>query len=382
MKKITDIDIRNKKVILRCDLNVNISDNKIINEERIIASLETINYLIKQNAKVIIMSHLGKIKEEADKEENSLYIVYKRLEELLATKVTFSNVTKGAELEKKIDNLNPGEVLLMENTRFEDLNDKSESNNNDNLAKYWASLGEVFINDAFGMTHRKHASNSGISKYLESGVGFLIERELEGLKSLIEPERPFTVIMGGAKVGDKITLIANLLKKGDYLLLGGGIANTFLSVNHNVGNSLVSPESIEEVKKLIKEYKDKIILPIDVVVQSGEEVLIKELADIKEDNKIYDIGPKTIELYKKYIDLAKTVFINGTVGLYENSEFAQGTKSILEICSKCRGRVILGGGDALASATKFKINNFYFMSTGGGATLDYIGTEKLACLED
>lgn len=384
MKKITDFDVYNKKVILRCDFNITIKDGKILNDDKIKASLITINYLIENNAKVIIMSHLGKVKTKEDRETNSLKIVYERLTDILSDKVKvyFSPNTRGKELEDLINNLNPREILLIENTRFEDIKNKKESNNDEELSKYWASLGDIFINDAFGNTHRKHASNCGITKYIDSGIGFLIEKELENLKLLINPELPFTVIMGGAKIGDKIDLMQNILKRCDYLLLGGGIANTFLSINNEVGKSLISEDSINEVKTILNKYSDKIIIPVDVVVSNKDNITTKDINEITSEDSIYDIGTETIKLYSKYINKSETVFLNGTVGMYEDHRFEEGTKNILDICSKASGKVILGGGDALSSADYFNINSLYFKSTGGGATLQYIGTGKLACMED
>ncbi len=382
MKTITDFKLKNKKVILRCDFNVTIKDGEILNDNKIKVSLKTINYLINENAKVILMSHLGKIKEESDKKDKSLIIVYDKLKQLLDknTNVYFSPNTRGDELEKMIDNLKPGEVLLMENTRFEDVPGNKESGNDKELSKYWASLGDIFINDAFGNTHRRHASNCGITRYIKSGVGFLVEEELKHLDLLFKPELPFTVIMGGAKANDKIYLISNILKRSDYLLLGGGIANTFLNVSNEVGKSLISEDALNEAALLLEKYPEKIIMPIDVIVLNKNQVIPKFINEISSDDYIYDIGPETIKLYKEYIDKSKTIFINGTVGMYEDSRFELGTKNILDICSNSKAKVILGGGDALTSADHFKNNNFYFKSTGGGATLKYIGTGKLDCM--
>jgi len=378
MKLVTDIDVSNKKVILRCDFNVTINDGVIINDEKIMSSLKTIKYLIENNSKIIIMSHLGRIKTEEDKKENSLRLVYERLNEVLDVNILFCEDTRGLKLEEMIQNLNPGEILLMENTRYEDVDGNKESSNDEELSKYWASLGEVFINDAFGMTHRKHVSTNGIAKHLPSAVGFLIQKELEGLELVIKPKKPFVVVMGGAKVGDKINLIESILKKCDYLLLGGGIANTFLAINHEVGKSLVSEDSLEAVKKLLNEHSEKIIMPIDVVVESG----LKSLDEITTNDAIYDIGDYSLLEYQKYINQANTIFINGTVGLYENEAYANGTKRILQMCTESEGKVVLGGGDALASAQRFNITDYDHISTGGGATLDYIGSGKLNCLED
>ncbi|MDD4706523.1 MAG: phosphoglycerate kinase [Bacilli bacterium] len=384
MKHITEFDVNNKKVIVRCDLNVTIKDGKILNDDKIKASLITVNYLIKNNAKVIIMSHLGKVKTEEDKKDKSLKVVYERLRELLPDNILlyFSQNTRGKELENLISEMKPGNVLLMENTRFEDIIDKKESNNNDELAKYWASLGDLFINDAFGNTHRKHASNCAITKYIDNAMGFLMEKELNNLNILLNPTSPFIVIMGGAKATDKINIMPSILDKCDYLLLGGGIANTFLIINNEVGRSLISEESVEKAKEILSQYANKIIMPVDAIVENQHNIMTKDINEITSEDCIYDIGPKTIELFERYIKISKTIFINGTIGMYEDNRFEFGTKNILNICSQSNAKVILGGGDALASADHFKIYKFYFKSTGGGATLEYIATGKLACLDE
>ena len=382
MKTLKDFEFKGKKVILRSDFNVSIKDGKIISNERITAELPTINYLIEKGAKVIIMSHLGKIKGEEDKKKNTLYIVYEELLKLINTKIIFSPATHGKILEEKISFLQNGEVLLMENTRYEDLENKKESNCDEELSRYWASLGDIFINDAFGMTHRKHASNYGISKFLPTGIGFLIESEIKGVAPILEPEKPFTIIMGGAKLEDKLSLIKSLVPKCDKLLLGGGIANTFLAVSVSIGKSLVSPDLIEEARNLLSIYKERIIMPVDVKVLAKNGTEVKDISNIASDDIIFDIGPKTIELYKKHIENSETIFLNGTVGKYEEEGFEDGTKEILDAVSKTEAYSVIGGGDALSSAEYFKINDFSFISTGGGATLNYIATEKLACFEE
>lgn len=382
MKTIENFDFLNKKVILRVDFNVSIKDNKIISNDRIVAALPTIKYLIKKQAKVIIMSHLGKIKTKEDAEKNSLYIVYEELCKLLDTPVYFSSSTHGDILESKISALKNGEILLMENTRFEDLNDKKESNCNISLAKYWASLGDIFINDAFGLSHRKHASNYGITKYIPSGIGFLMQKELKGLEPIINPDHPFVVIMGGAKLEDKIALIKSILPKCDKLLLTGGIANTFLKTEVNIGKSLYSEESLEEAKKILSIYKERIILPKDCIVDSGGKANQKNVNEIKPEDIIYDIGQETLNSYEEIINSAKTIFLNGTAGKYELENYENGTKTVLEMVSKSCAYSVIGGGDALSSSEYFNIDDFNFKSTGGGATLDYIAYGKIKCLED
>ena len=382
MKTLKDFDFNNKIVLLRLDLNVTIKDGKILSTKKITSSLETINYLINKNAKIVIFSHLGKVKTIEDKKENTLYPVYEELNKLLNGKVYFSSATNGNILEDKISKLNNGEVLLVENTRFEDIDGKKESSCNEELSKYWASLGDIFINDAFGLSHRKHASNYGITKFIDSGIGLLMEHEINGLKPLLEPSKPFVIIMGGAKVADKLDIIKGLLPKCDYLLTGGGIANSFLNCNSNVGKSLKDDDKKSELVLLLKEYPNKIITPIDVKVLSSEKVVEKNLKDINDEDIIYDIGPNTVKLYTKYINEASLIFINGTVGMYEDERFTDGTKKVLETISNASGTKIAGGGDALASIERFNIKNLDFISTGGGATLEYISKNKLNCIDD
>ena len=232
------------------------------------------------------------------------------------------------------------------------------------------------------MTHRKHASNYGINKFLPTGIGFLIENEIRGLAPIVKPKKPFTIIMSGAKLEDKLSLIKSLVPKCDKLLLGGGIANTFLAVNNNIGQSLASHDLISEAQNLISIYKERIIMPVDVKVKNDTKSLVKDISDITDNDIILDIGPKTLELYKKYISASETIFLNGTVGKYEEEGFEDGTKEILDAVSKTEAYSVIGGGDALSSAEYFKINDFSFISTGGGATLNYIATEKLACFEE
>lgn len=385
MKFIKDIEIKNKKVILRSDLNVTIKDGKIIDDTKILKSLKTINYLLENNNSIIILSHLGKVKSESDKEKNTLYPIYLRLKELLNTNIKFSKTTKGEELEILSKNLKPKEILLVENTRHMDYPEKLESKCDLDLSKYWANLGDIFINDAFGTSHRCHASNYGIKKYIDSAYGFLIHEEKEKLDELINnPEKPFTVIMGGAKVEDKLKLISELLKNCDNLIVGGGIANTFIYADgYEIGNSLVSLENLNEIKDIIRDYKDKIIIPIDFYVENNKEKKYRKLNEIKEDDIIYDIGEESIKLYKEIIDKSNTIFINGTVGLYEDERFKYGTNELLNILSKSNGKTYVGGGDAVSATNKLGYtDSFYFKSTGGGATLEYIINKYMSSLEE
>lgn len=385
MKYIKDYKINNKKVILRCDLNVSIKDGKIIDDTKIIKSLDTINYLIENNNSIIILSHLGKIKSETDKEKNTLYPVYLKLKELLNNTVYFSKTTRGKELEDIASNLKEKEILLIENTRFEDFPEKLESGCNLELSKYWASLGDIFVNDAFGTSHRRHASNYGIKKYLDSYYGILINEELTKLKELtVNPKKPFTVIMGGAKVDDKLALIEEMLKECDKLIVGGGIANTFLlAENYNIGSSLSNKDYIPQIKQILTNYKDKIIVPTDFYVENNGIKKYRKINEIENDDIIYDIGTISLKEYEKIINDSNTIFLNGTVGLYENENYAYGTKELLSILKKSNKKVFIGGGDAVAATNKLGYSDsFYYKSTGGGATLEYIIEKKLIALED
>ena len=382
MKYIEDIKLDYKKVILRLDLNVPIKDGIILDDTKIRKCIPTIKYLINHKCHILIMSHLGKIKSEEDKLNNSLINVSKVLSDLLEMDVNFIPNTRGNELEESINN---NIITLMENTRFEDYPEKYESNCSLDLAKYWSSLGDIFINDAFGTTHRRHASNYGISKFIESGYGFLIKEEIDGLDPIINNiDKPFTVIMGGAKVDDKIKLIESILEECDYLLVGGGIANTFLAASDkSIGSSLYSKDYVSNIKLLIDKYKNKILMPVDVVVLDGDDVITKNINDISSNDVIYDIGESTINLYKEVLNKSNTIFVNGTVGLYEDERFKKGTTLLYQSLNNTDKTIIAGGGDAVSSVNKlgFK-DSFDFLSTGGGATLEYIANKKMNCFED
>lgn len=382
-KTIRDYDLNNKKVIIRCDLNVPIKDGVIQDDTRIKASLKTIKYAIDNNAKVILLSHLGKVKEQADLEKNNLYPVSIRLSELLEREVFFSNVTRGKELEDKINSLNNGEILLVQNTRYEDLDGKKESSCDEDLAKYWATLGEIFINDAYGTSHRAHASNVGIAKYLTNGLGFLVEEEVCKLDNILNEETsPFVVIMGGAKVSDKIKVIENLILKCDKLLIGGGMSYTFLKAKgYNIGNSIVDEESLDFCKNILNKYSNKIILPIDNVVSISLEDTnfeIKSLDEMTSTDMGLDIGPNTIKLFTEELKSAKRVVINGPMGCFENPNYAVGTKAIYDFIAENNIKTLIGGGDSAASVNKLSDpSKFYHISTGGGATLEYLEGKTL-----
>lgn len=386
-KTIKDFNLNDKKVIIRCDFNVPLSDGKITDISRIEKSIPTIKYAIDNNAKVILMSHLGRIKEESDKAKNDLGVIVDELSKLLKQKVTFINETRGEKLEQAISNMKSKDVILLQNTRYEDLEGKKESSNDKELGSYWASLGDIFINDAFGTVHRAHASNVGISSNIPSGIGLLIEEELNNLSLLDNPEKPFVVIMGGAKISDKIGVVENLVKKCDYILIGGGMAFTFLkSLDKNVGKSMVDEESIDFARKMLTKYNKKIILPLDIKVtkefNNTSPSQIVDVDNILEDDIGLDIGPKTIELFKEYLKGAKTIFFNGTLGYSEYSNYEQGTKEIMEYIINLDAKTILGGGDTVAASTKFNIKDkVTHASTGGGATLEYIEGKTLPGIE-
>ena len=381
MKTLKDINIENKKVIIRCDFNVPIKDGKIIDDTRIVSSLDTIKYCLEKNAKIILLSHLGRIKETSDLEKNNLLPVAKRLEELLEKKVTFISKTRGKELEDAISNMNPKDIILIQNTRYEDLDGKKESSNDEELGKYWASLADFFINDAFGTAHRAHASNVGIASHLPSAVGYLVEKELNALSALNDPDKPFIVILGGAKVSDKIGVIDNLVKKADKIIIGGGMAFTFLKAKgYEIGRSLVDEENIEFCQNILKTYNNKIVLPIDIAVSSefkdNENYIIKEIDNISKDEMGLDIGPKTIKLYEDTLKDAKLIVWNGPLGVYEFINYKVGTDSILQYIVNHNLKTILGGGDIVAAAANYK-DKIYHASTGGGATLEYMEGKQL-----
>ena len=377
-KNIKDYNYLGKKVIVRCDLNVPIKDGKITDDTRIKASLETIKYLIDNSAKVIILSHLGKVKSEEDKQKNTLYPVYLRLKELLpTTNIYFSKETRGKELEALVNKLENKDILLIENTRYEDYPDKLESTCDEALSTYWASLGDIFINDAYGTSHRAHASNVGVASHLPNAVGFLVEKEITALDNIMnENTHPFIVIMGGKKISDKTLVIDNLIKKCDKILLGGGMCFTFLKAEGlNVGASLVDDENIPYCQKILKTYQGKIVLPIDITLKDHQ---IKDINSLSGEDTGYDIGPKTIELYQSILKDAKRVIVNGPMGVFEDPFFATGTKSLYETLKNNNIKTLIGGGDSAASVNLLGFSNcFYHISTGGGATLEYLSGSSL-----
>lgn len=393
MKKIvTDLQVNGKKVLMRVDFNVPMKDGKITDENRIVQALPTIKYVIENGGKAIIFSHLGKVKTEEDLEKRNIAPVAKRLEELLGKTVKFVNATRGAELESAIANMKNGEIVMFQNTRYEDLNEKAESKNNPELGKYWASLGDLFVNDAFGTAHRAHASNVGISANIGEGntaAGFLMEKEIKFIGGVVDsPERPLIAILGGAKVSDKIGVIENLLVKADKVLIGGAMAYTFFrAMGHNTGNSLVEEDKIELAKELLEKGKGKLILPVDHVVAAefkndiSHEILPME--NTPDGMMGLDVGPKTIDLFKKELQGAKTVVWNGPMGVFEMPNYAKGTIGVCEAIAHLQGATtIIGGGDSAAAAIQLGFaEKFTHISTGGGASLEYLEGKVLPGIE-
>ncbi|MBC1933778.1 phosphoglycerate kinase [Listeria seeligeri] len=384
-KVVTDLDLKNKKVLVRVDFNVPMKDGKITNDNRIVAALPTIEYILEQNGKAILFSHLGKVKTEEDKEGKSLRPVAARLSELLGKEVKFVPTTRGPELEKAIEELKDGEVLLFENTRFEDIDGKKESKNDPELGKYWASLGDVFVNDAFGTAHRAHASNVGIASNLESAAGFLMEKEIKFIGGVVDnPARPLVAILGGAKVSDKIGVIENLLTKADKVLVGGGMTFTFMAAQgQEIGKSLLEADKVELAKGLLEKAGDKLVLPVDAVVSkefSNDAPFHTVDADsIPADEMGLDIGQATIDLFTKELQGAKTVVWNGPMGVFELSNFAKGTIGVCEaIANLTDATTIIGGGDSAAAAMDLGFaDKFTHISTGGGASLEYLEGKEL-----
>lgn len=384
-KTIKDLQLDGKTVLVRVDYNVPMKDGQITDDNRIVASLETLNYLLKHDCKIVLFSHLGKVKEEADKAKNNLAPVVKRLGELLNQEVQFVPVTRGEELEQAVANLQSGQVLLVQNTRYEDLDGKKESKNDPELGKYWASLGDVFINDAFGTAHRAHASNVGIASHLPNGIGYLVAKEVKYLGEAVDhPVRPFVAILGGAKVEDKIKVIESLLTKADKVIIGGGMAYTFLKAQgKEIGKSLLDETSLDFAKDMLAKAGDKLVLPVDIVVadefsnDANHQVVSAD--EIPADWEGLDIGPKSVELFKDILSEAKTVVWNGPMGVFEFEQFAHGTKAIAETLANLDGaNTIIGGGDSAAAVIQMGFEDkLSHISTGGGASLTYLEGSEL-----
>lgn len=383
-KTVKDLELNGKRVLVRADFNVPMKDGKISNDNRIQAALPTLEYILEQGGKVIVFSHLGRVKTEEDKAGLSMKPVAERLGELLGKDVKFVAQTRGEELENAVAELADGDVLMFENTRFEDIDGKKESKNDPELGKYWASLGDVYVNDAFGTAHRAHASNVGIASNLESAAGFLVEKEINFIGGAVdEPKRPFVAILGGAKVSDKIGVIENLIAKADKVLVGGGMTYTFYkALGHDIGNSLVEEDKVSLAKELIDKAGDKLVLPVDSIVAAEfsndvETEIVGE--NIPEGKMGLDIGPKTVELFENELKDAKTVVWNGPMGVFEMSNFAQGTIKVCEALAKLEdATTIIGGGDSATAAQQLGFEeDFSHISTGGGASLEYLEGKEL-----
>ena len=384
-KTLRDLNFNDKKVMVRCDFNVPLQDGQISDDNRIVQALPTIKYLIEHDAKIVLCSHLGKVKNEEDKKGKSLVVVAKRLSELLNKEVIFIPETRGKELEDAIAKLNDGDVLLFENTRFE----PGETKNDEELAKYWASLVDLYVIDAFGSVHRAHASTAGVPKYVkDSAVGFLIEKELEFIGHALEdPERPLVAIIGGAKVSEKIGVIDNLLKVADKVIIGGGMAYTFIkAMGYEIGKSLVEDDKVALAKEYLEKGDGKLVLPVDSVCASefSNDAKIKICPNEAIDKGMMglDIGPQTIENYKAILKDAKTVLWNGPMGVFEMSNFANGTIEICKTLAELDAITIIGGGDSAAAAKNLGFaDKFSHISTGGGASLEYMEGKKLPGIE-
>ena len=390
-KTVRDIDLKGKKVFVRCDFNVPMDENQnITDNRRIVAALPTIKYLIEQNCKIILASHLGRPKGEV-KPEFSLAPVAKELSKQLGQEVLMAKDVIGESAKSLAENLQEGQVMLLENVRFH----REETDNDPEFAKELASMAEVFVNDAFGTAHRAHASTEGVSHYLPSVSGFLIEKELKFLgEALNNPERPFVAILGGAKVSDKIGVIDSLLEKVDTLMIGGGMAYTFFKAQgYEVGNSLCEPDKCELALNLMKKAEEKgvkFLLPIDTKVgkefKPDTESKTVAWTDIPEGWEGFDIGEKTIEMFKNELKTAKTVVWNGPLGLFEFDQFAIGTNAIAHALAELDATTIIGGGDSAAAVEKAGLaDKMTHISTGGGASLEFLEGKKLPgieCLQD
>lgn len=384
-KHVSDLDLKWKVVLERADFNVPLKDGEITNDNRIVQALPTIEYILDQGGKLVLFSHLGKVKEESDKEKLTLKPVAVRLSEKLGKDVKFVPQTRGKELEDAVAALKEGEVLLVENTRFEDLDGKKESKNDPELGKYWASLGDVFVNDAFGTAHRSHASNVGIASHLESAAGDLMEKEIKFIGGVVNnPDKPVVAILGGAKVSDKIGVIENLLNVADKVLIGGGMAYTFLKAQgYEIGKSLLEADKVDFAKDLLERAGNKIVLPVDGKVakefSNDAQITVVDIDQIPEDQEALDIGPKTVELFKKELEGAHTVVWNGPMGVFEFENFAQGTIGVCEAIAELKdATTIIGGGDSAAAAMMLGFeDDFTHISTGGGASLEYLEGKEL-----
>lgn len=384
-KTVEDIDVRNKKVLVRCDFNVPLKDGVITDENRLIGAMPTIKYLIDNDAKVILCSHLGKPKGEP-KPELSLEPVANKLSEMLKKEVKFAadNNVVGENAKKAVEDMKSGDIVLLQNTRYR----KEETKNEESFSKELASLADIFVNDAFGTAHRAHCSTVGVTDFVDASVcGYLIQKELKFLGDAVEnPERPFVAILGGAKVSDKINVINNLLEKVDILIIGGGMAYTFLKAQgFSIGNSLLEEDKIEYSKEMLKKAEEKgvkLLLPIDHVVgkefSADTEPVITEDENIPEGYMGLDIGPKSAKMYEQAAREAKTVVWNGPMGVFEFANFAKGTISVAEALAQSEATTIIGGGDSAAAVNQLGFGDkMTHISTGGGASLEFLEGKEL-----
>lgn len=384
-KIVSDLDLKGKTVLVRADFNVPLKDGEITNDNRIVQALPTIQYIIEQGGKIVLFSHLGKVKEESDKATLTLRPVAEDLSKKLDKEVVFVPETRGEKLEAAIKDLKEGDVLLVENTRYEDLDGKKESKNDPELGKYWASLGDVFVNDAFGTAHREHASNVGISTHLETAAGFLMDKEIKFIGGVVnDPHKPVVAILGGAKVSDKINVIKNLVNIADKIIIGGGMAYTFLKAQgKEIGISLLEEDKIDFAKDLLEKHGDKIVLPVDTKVakefSNDAKITVVPSDSIPADQEGMDIGPNTVKLFADELEGAHTVVWNGPMGVFEFSNFAQGTIGVCKAIANLKDAItIIGGGDSAAAAISLGFeNDFTHISTGGGASLEYLEGKEL-----
>ena len=400
-KIVSDLNVQGKKVLIRVDFNVPMKNGVITDDTRVRAALPTIQYVVENGGKAIVFSHLGRVKSVEDITKNNIQPVAARLEELIGKKVIFVNATRGAELEAAVNALAEGEILMFQNTRYEDFDVelgkevKLESKNNPELGAYWASLGDgIFVNDAFGTAHRAAASNVGIaSNCTEVAAGYLLEKEIRFIGGAVDqPARPYVAILGGAKVSDKIGVISALSEKADYILVGGAMMFTFLKAKGvNVGASKFEEEQLELAKELMEKAGSKLVLPVDAVCAKAfvdEPGVVKGVNEFEDDDMGLDVGPATLELFRKVLATAKTVVWNGPMGVFEMKNFAAGTIGVCEAIAELQGNAItvIGGGDSAAAAEKLGYaDKFSHVSTGGGASLEYLEGKVLpgiACVDE
>ena len=378
-KTVKDIDLKGKRVLMRVDFNVPMQDGKVTDDKRIRASLPTIKYVLDQGAALILMSHLGRPKSASDL-EFSLRPVSEVLASLLGIPVRMAPEFVGSEVETMVKELQPGEVLMLENTRFH----PGEEKNDLELAKQMSVLGEVYVNDAFGSAHRAHASTEGVARFLPAVSGFLMEQELEYLgRAVANPEHPYIAILGGAKISDKIDVVESLLSKADKLIIGGGMANTFLAAQGlNMQDSLVETASLETAKSILAKSGDKLILPVDAVIadkfDAEANTQVVDVDKIPAGWRMLDVGPKTLELYKRALGGAKLIVWNGPVGVFEMPKFAEGTFALARMLAESGATTVIGGGDSASAVKKAGVaKQMTHVSTGGGASLEFLEGKEL-----